>query len=166
MIDELLQDGNRSFGSQWRGYDRGQVDAQFAVVDQELEIACATRDAALRAAADLNWSLKQARDELAELRTLYAGGSPDDAAARRHAGEIVSAASAESEGFAEVPTGRHCVLDDRYSDTEISINVPAQRRTTAVGTGRHRLNREPERAGGFGESWPTADDDEAAEHIA
>jgi cell division septum initiation protein DivIVA len=81
MIDEFMKDVDRCFDTQWRGYDRDQVDARFAAVDRELEIVCLDRDAALKTAADLSHLLEAARAELAEFRVLHAEHSRDNAVA-------------------------------------------------------------------------------------
>jgi cell division septum initiation protein DivIVA len=79
MLDEILQNVDRCFTARWRGYDRDEVDSAFAAMDEEIELVCADRDAALSTAQDMSRQLEALRSEVAEYRLMHAGyskGSP------------------------------------------------------------------------------------------
>lgn len=78
-IDDILNEGRRSFRTRWLGYDRGQVDEAYARLEHLLGSACADRDAALATAEDLGRHLEEARTELTEYRKIHAGYSNENA---------------------------------------------------------------------------------------
>jgi hypothetical protein len=74
------------FTVRWRGYDRREVDQEFACLWQDLDelqehvdVLRLDRDAAAATAEDLTRQLEDARSELAEYRVLHAGYSKDNA---------------------------------------------------------------------------------------
>src|SRR3954469_25549732 len=79
MLNEILHRVDRCFTTRWRGYDRDQVDSAFASVDEDMELVCLDRDAALATAQDVTRELEALRAEVAEYRLMHAGcpnGSP------------------------------------------------------------------------------------------
>jgi hypothetical protein len=152
MIDEFLKEVDRCFDIRWRGYDRRQVDARFADVDQELAAVYRDRDTWLMAAADLTRLLEESRSELTEFRSLHAGCPQVEveqesqrrlAEATLRAREIVGAALAESRNLIEDLAERQRELDEWYADVAASVDVPVPRRPMSETTGRHQLVRSP-----------------------
>ncbi|MDQ2585603.1 hypothetical protein CKY47_16765 [Saccharothrix yanglingensis] len=68
-----------SFPTRWRGYDRGEVNAELERLRQELEVLRIDRDAACATVDDLTRELEEARSELGEYRVLHAGYAKDNA---------------------------------------------------------------------------------------
>jgi hypothetical protein len=147
MIDEFMKDVDRCFGIQWRGYDREQVDAQFAAADRELEIACLDRDAALKTAADLSHLLEAARAESAEFRVLHAGYSRDNAVAgcirylmhvaRQNAESVEADARQRAEVLVqraeEAATRQAVLLDETEQETQRRLAEATRRAREIVG---------------------------------
>jgi cell division septum initiation protein DivIVA len=105
-IDDLLNEGTRAFRTRWLGYDRDQVDEEYARLESLLGNACADRDAAIATAEDLARHLEEARSELSEYRMIHAGHSKDAVSgciryllhvAKRKAEEIEAGAQARAE---------------------------------------------------------------------
>ncbi|MFD4638240.1 hypothetical protein ACFWN2_13055 [Lentzea sp. NPDC058436] len=151
-MDDLLDEGRTAFHTQMFGYHRGQVDDERARLEQQLELACADRDAALETADDLTRHLEEARSELAEYRTLHAGHSKDNAVsgciryllhvARRKAEGIEADARARTEDAvhrAEESAGRHArLLDEAEQETQRRLAEASQRAREIVGEALER----------------------------
>ncbi|RDI25313.1 hypothetical protein DFR72_1085 [Lentzea flaviverrucosa] len=144
-MDDLLNEGSRHFRTRWLGYDRAQVDEEYARLEAQLELACTDRDAALETADDLARHLEEARSELAEYHTLHAGHSKDNAVsgciryllhvARRKADEIEAEARARAEDAvqrAEEAAGRQAVLLDEAEQESQRRLAEANRRAQEI----------------------------------
>ncbi|WP_258952033.1 hypothetical protein [Lentzea californiensis] len=144
-MDDLLNEGSRHFRTRWLGYDRAQVDEEYARLEAQLELACTDRDAALETAEDLARHLEEARSELAEYHTLHAGHSKDNAVsgciryllhvARRKADEIEAEARARAEDAvqrAEEAAGRQAVLLDEAEQESQRRLAEANRRAQEI----------------------------------
>jgi cell division septum initiation protein DivIVA len=151
-MDDLLDEGRRAFRTQMFGYDRSQVDEEYARLEGLLELACADRDAALQTAEELTRHLEEARSELTEYRTLHAGHSKDNAVsgciryllhvARRKADEIEAEARARAEeavNRAEEAAGRHArLLDEAEQETQRRLTDAGRRAREIVGEALER----------------------------
>jgi cell division septum initiation protein DivIVA len=146
-MDDLLDEGRRAFRTQMFGYDRGQVDEEFARLENQLDLVCADRDAALATAEELTRHLEEARSELLEYRTLHAGYDKDNAVsgciryllhvARRKADEIEAEARARAEETvqrAEETAGRQArLLDEAEQETQRRLAEAGKRARKIVG---------------------------------
>ncbi len=146
-IDDLLNEGAHNFRTRWLGYDRGQVDAAVARMEEQVTVACADRDAALATAEDLARHLEEARSELTEYRMIHAGHSKDNAVsgciryllhvARRKAEQIEDEARARVEDAvqrAEESAGRHArLLDEAEQETQRRLTEASRRAREIVG---------------------------------
>jgi cell division septum initiation protein DivIVA len=146
-IDDLLNEGPKTFRTRWLGYDRDQVDEEYARLEGQLETACADRDAALATAEDLAGHLEEARSELTEYRMIHAGQSKDNAVsgciryllhvARRKADEIEFEARTRTEKAvhqAEETAGRHArLLDEAEQETQRRLAEASHRAREIVG---------------------------------
>ncbi|SER25648.1 DivIVA domain-containing protein [Lentzea albida] len=151
-MDDLLDEGRTAFHTQLFGYNRSQVDEEYARLERQLELACADRDAALETADELTRHLEEARSELTEYRTLHAGHSKDNAVsgciryllhvARRKADEIESEARARAEDAvhrAEEAAGRHArLLDEAEQESQRRLAEASQRAREIVGEALER----------------------------
>lgn len=151
-MDDLLDEGRRAFRTQLFGYDRGQVDEEYARLEGLLELACADRDAALQTAEELTRHLEEARSELTEYRTLHAGHNKDNAVsgciryllhvARRKADEIEAEARARAEDAvnrAEEAVGRQArLLDEAEQETQRRLTEAGRRAREIVGEALER----------------------------
>ncbi|SDK82677.1 hypothetical protein SAMN04488074_107236 [Lentzea albidocapillata subsp. violacea] len=151
-IDDLLNEGPKNFRTRWLGYDRIQVDEEYARLEAQLDLACTDRDAALETAEDLARHLEEARSELAEYRTLHAGHNKDNAVsgciryllhvARRKADEIEDEARARAEDAvqrAEESAGRHAVLlDEAEQESQRRLAEASRRAQEIVGEALER----------------------------
>lgn len=146
-IEDLLNKGPKAFRTGWLGYDRAQVDEEYARLEGQLHTACADRDAALATAEDCARHLEQARSELAEYRMIHAGHSKDNAVsgciryllhtAKRKAEEIEAEARVRAEEAvdrAEEAVGRHAVLlDETEQETQRRLAEAGRRAREIVG---------------------------------
>lgn len=146
-IDDLLNEGPRTFRTRWFGYDRDEVDDAYARLEGLLDTACTDRDAALARAEDLARHLEEARTELAEYRMIHAGHSKDDAvsgciryllhATRSKVDEIESTARARAEAAvqrAEEAAGRRArLLDETEQETQRRLAEASERAKEIVG---------------------------------
>lgn len=151
-FDELLDEGPSAFRTRWMGYDRDQVDEEYARLERLLETACADRDAALATAQDLAAHLEAARSELAEYRMIHAGHSDDDAVtgclrylmhvARRRAEDIEAEARARAEEAAnraeEAASRQARLLDEAEQETQRRLTEANQRAQEIVGEALER----------------------------
>ncbi|WP_329792897.1 hypothetical protein V1227_13550 [Lentzea sp. DG1S-22] len=151
-MDDFLDDGHRTFGTQMFGYDRREVDEEYARLERQLELACADRDAALETAEELTRHLEEARTELAEYRAIHAGHDKDNAVsgciryllhvARRKADEIEAEArtrAEEAEQRAEEAAGRQArLLDEAEQETQRRLAEAGQRAREIVGEALER----------------------------
>lgn len=146
-VDDLLNEGPRTFRTRWLGYDRVQVDEEYAKLEGQLDVARTDRDAALATAEDLAKHLEKARTELAEYRMIHAGHSKDNAVsgciryllhvAKRKAEEIEAEARARAEQAvhqAEEAAGRHAqLLDETEQETQRRLAEAGHRAREIVG---------------------------------
>ncbi|MCP2204386.1 hypothetical protein [Lentzea flava] len=146
-IEDLLNEGPRTFRTRWFGYDRAQVDEEYARLEGQLDVARTDRDAALATAEDLARHLEEARSELAEYRMIHAGHSKDDAVsgciryllhvAKRKAEEIETAARVRADQAvrqAEEAAGRHArLLDETEQETQRRLAEASRRAREIVG---------------------------------
>ena len=148
-IDDLLNEGGGAehFRTRWFGYDRKQVDEVVSRLEEQLQVACTDRDAALATAEDLARHLEEARSELTEYRMIHAGHSKDNAVsgciryllhvARRKAEEIEADARARAEDAvqrAEESAGRHArLLDETEQETQRRLAEASRRAREIVG---------------------------------
>lgn len=146
-IEDLLNDGPRTFRTRWLGYDRAQVDEEYARLEGQLDVARTDRDAALATAQDLTRHLEEARTELAEYRMIHAGHSKDNAVsgciryllhvAKRRAEEIETEARARAElavHQVEEAAGRHArLLDETEQETQRRLAEANRRAREIVG---------------------------------
>ncbi|HEX7309034.1 hypothetical protein [Lentzea sp.] len=146
-FDELLDEGPSAFRTRWLGYDRNQVDEEYARLESLLETACADRDAALARAEDLAAHLEEARSELAEYRMIHAGHSKDNAVsgcirylmhvARRKAEDIEAEARARTQqavSQAEEAAVRQArLLDETEQETQRRLAEASRRAREIVG---------------------------------
>lgn len=151
-MDDLLDEGRTAFHTQLFGYNRAQVDEEYARLERQLELACADRDAALETADELTRHLEEARSELTEYRTLHAGHNKDNAVsgciryllhvARRKAEEIESEARARTEDAvhrAEEAAGRHArLLDEAEQESQRRLAEASRRAREIVGEALER----------------------------
>ncbi|WP_052684762.1 hypothetical protein [Lentzea aerocolonigenes] len=146
-IDDLLNEGPKAFRTRWLGYDRDQVDDEFARLEGVLAGACADRDAALATAEDLTRHLEEARSELGEYRMIHAGHSKDNAVsgcvryllhvARRKAEEIEADARARAEQAVrqaeETAVRQARLLDETEQETQRRLTEANRRAREIVG---------------------------------
>lgn len=146
-IDDLLNEGPRTFRTRWLGYDRAEVDEAYARLEGQLDLARTDRDAAIATAEDLAKHLEEARTELAEYRMIHAGHSKDNAVsgciryllhvAKRKAEEIETAARARAEQAveqAEEAADRHArLLDETEQETQRRLAEASRRAREIVG---------------------------------
>jgi cell division septum initiation protein DivIVA len=146
-IEDLLNEAPRTFRTRWLGYDRVQVDEEYAKLEGQLDVARTDRDAALATAEDLARHLEEARTELAEYRMIHAGHSKDNAVsgciryllhvAKRKAEEIEAEARARAEQAvhqAEEAAGRHArLLDETEQETQRRLAEASRRAREIVG---------------------------------
>jgi cell division septum initiation protein DivIVA len=135
-IDDILNEGRRSFRTRWLGYDRDQVDEAYAKLEHLLGSACADRDAALATAEDLNRHLEEARTELTEYRKIHAGYNNENAVsgciryllhvARQKAEEIEAGARTRAENAARL-------LDEAEQESQRRLAEANQRAREIVG---------------------------------
>lgn len=146
-IEDLLNEAPRTFRTRWLGYDRVQVDEEYAKLEGQLDVARTDRDAALATAEALARHLEEARTELAEYRMIHAGHSKDNAVsgciryllhvAKRKAEEIEAEARARAEQAvhqAEEAAGRHArLLDETEQETQRRLAEASRRAREIVG---------------------------------
>jgi cell division septum initiation protein DivIVA len=146
-IDDLLNEGPRTFRTRWLGYDRDQVDEEYARLEGQLDTACTDRDAALAMAEDLTRHLEEARSELGEYRMIHAGHSKDDAVsgciryllhvAKRKVDEIEVEARGRAEKAVRAAEGaadRHVrLLDETEQETQRRLAEANRRAREIVG---------------------------------
>ncbi|HUQ56297.1 pentapeptide repeat-containing protein [Lentzea sp.] len=146
-FDELLDEGPSAFRTRWLGYDRNQVDEEYARLEMLLETACADRDAALATAEDLATHLEAARAELAEYRMIHAGYSKDNAVsgcirylmhvAKRKAEDIETEARARAQQAVsrteEAAARQARLLDETEQETQRRLAEASQRAREIVG---------------------------------
>ncbi|SDF38750.1 hypothetical protein SAMN05216553_101387 [Lentzea fradiae] len=158
-FDELLDEGPSAFRTRWMGYDRNQVDEEYARLEQLLESVTADRDAAIATANDLAAHLEQARSELAEYRMIHAGYSKDNAVsgcirylmhlAKRKAEDIEAEARARAEEAtsraeeatvrAEEAAARQArLLDEAEQETQRRLAEASRRAQEIVGEALER----------------------------
>lgn len=147
VIDDLLNEGPRTFRIRWLGYDRAEVDDAYALLEGQLDLARTDRDAALATAEDLTRHLEEARAELAEYRMIHAGYSKDNAVsgciryllhvAKRKAEEIETTARAragQAVRQAEEAADRHArLLDETEQETQRRLTEATRRAREIVG---------------------------------